>query len=103
MAPAVLLDDMQIGMAHAARLDAHRNLARAGLVDDDLLERDRARSAQDDAAIHDASSSEIDPAPISASVRSVSAASCWISAATPCSPPTARAYTYGRPTRTAFA
>src|SRR5204862_912713 len=91
MAPAVLLDDVQIGMADAARLDANRDLAGLRLIDDDLFERDRARRGQDDAAIHDASSSAIERAPIRASVRSVSAASCSIKAATPASPPTASA------------
>ena len=91
MPPAVLLDYMEIGVADAARLDAHRELSRLGLVDDDLLERDSARCAQDDAAIHDESSSLTERAPISARVKSVSAASCWISAETPSAPPTASA------------
>ena len=91
MTPAVLLDDVQIGVTDAARLDPNGDLAGLRLADDDLLERDRARGGQDDAAIHDASSSAIERAPISASVRSVSAASCSITAATPASPPTASA------------
>src|SRR5439155_24365945 len=91
MTPAVLLGDVQIGVTDAARLDANGDLAGLRLVDDDLLERDRARGGQDDAAIHEESSSAIERAPISASVRSVSAASCSINAATPASPPTASA------------
>ena len=81
MPPAVLLDDVEVRVADAARLDPDGDFARLRLVDDDLLERDRARRAQDDAAIHDASRSRDRARPISASVRSVSAASCSISAA----------------------
>src|SRR5262249_298603 len=103
MSPAVLLDHVEVGVTDAAGLDSNSRFAGSRLVDDDLLERDRARCAQDDAAIHEESSSLTERAPSNASVRSVSAASCWISAATPSSPPTASAYTYGRPRSTAFA
>jgi hypothetical protein len=45
MTPAVLLDDVEVGVTDAARLDPHGDLAGPRLVDDDLLERDRARLA----------------------------------------------------------
>jgi hypothetical protein len=41
--PPVLFDHVQVAVADARRLDAHAHLARAGLVDLDLLERDCAR------------------------------------------------------------
>ena len=91
MTPAVLLDHVEIAVADAAGLDAQGDLTGPGLVDDDRLERHGARRAQDDAAIHDESSSLTERAPISASVKSASAASCSISAETPSVPPTASA------------
>src|SRR5262245_11207363 len=48
-------------------------------------------------------SSETDRQPESASVRSKSATKLRITSRAPCSPPSARPYTYGRPTSTAVA
>ena len=50
VAPPVLLDHVQIGVADARRLDPDEHLARPRLVDDDLLERDAARLAENYAA-----------------------------------------------------
>ncbi len=42
VAPAVLLDDVQVSVADPARLDPHQHLAGPGRVDLDLLETERA-------------------------------------------------------------
>ena len=66
--------------------------------------REAAGLGQDDAAIHvRVEVAGGGAAPISASVRSVSAISCLITASTPSCPPTASAYAYGRPSSTASA
>ena len=49
MAPAVLLDHVQVAVADTGRLDAHEHLARLGRRDGDLLERDGVALAEDDA------------------------------------------------------
>jgi len=77
------LGDVQIRMADAARLEPHQYLLRPRRLDLDLLEAEPADLGQDDAAIHPASSPRMLVPPASASVRSVSAASWFNSAATP--------------------
>ena len=52
-APAAGLDDVQVGVADAARLDPHLHLARADGLERDLLDRrPRARLGEDEAARH---------------------------------------------------
>src|SRR5438132_1837802 len=102
MGPA-RLGDVEVRVADAARLEPDEHFVRADLSDLELLEAEAADLAQDDAAIHVESSSRALTPPISASVRSVSAASCSSAASTPSRPPTASAYAYGLPTRTASA
>ena len=92
MVPAVLLDHVQVAVADAGRLDADEHLARPGLVDGDLLERDGAGLAEDYAAVnHERSRSRIEWPPASARLRSISAIRFWISSSTPRWPPTASA------------
>src|SRR2546430_11095662 len=52
------LDDVQIGVANAARFDADEHLAFARSVDLDLFEAEASDLAQDDAAIQDWSPSK---------------------------------------------
>src|SRR6266511_3156552 len=85
--------DVQVGVADAGRLDPDDDLARAWVVDLQLGELEPSELPYDDAAIQDSSRSSALRPPISASVRSVSAASCVRTAATPSSPPTASPYT----------
>src|SRR5262249_49945962 len=57
-APAVVLDHVQVAVTDARRLDADEHLARAGLGDVDLLERDLAGRGEDYALVsHERSSS----------------------------------------------
>src|SRR2546427_10278503 len=97
------LDHMEIAVAHPTRFDPDEHFVVAWRVDLDLFEVEAPDLAQDDAAIHAASRSRATVPPISASVRSVSAASCCNTASTPGWPPTASPYTDGRPRSTAFA
>ena len=81
--------NVEIGVTDAGRLDSHRRLAGTRLVQIDLLDRVAVEVAQDDAAIHDESRSRARVPPMSASVRSVSARRCWMTASTPSWPPAA--------------
>src|SRR3954452_20532596 len=102
--PPVLLDHVQVAVADAARLDPDEHNTRAGGLDAALLEGDGAGLAEDYAAVsHERSRSRIECAPASARPRSISAIRFWINSSTPRCPPTARAYAYGRPMRTASA
>ena len=83
------LDDVKIAVADPAGFDPDEHLALARRVDLDLLEVETADLAQDDAAIHAASRSRATVPPISARVKSVSAANCCTTASTPDWPPTA--------------
>ena len=83
------LDDVEIAVADPTRFDPDEHFALARRVDLDLLEVETADLAQDDAAIHAASRSRATVPPISASVKSISAANCWSTASTPGWPPTA--------------
>ena len=83
------LDDVEIAMADPTRLDPDEHFAFARRIDLDLFEVEAPDLAQDDAAIHAASRSRATVPPISASVKSVSAANCWSTASTPGWPPTA--------------
>ena len=92
MTPAVLLDHVQVAVADAGRVDPHEHLARPGVVDDDLLERDLAGRGEDYALVsHERSRSRTECPPASASPRSISAIRFWISSSTPRVPPTASA------------
>jgi hypothetical protein len=82
-------DDMEIRVADPRRLDSHARLARARLVEVDLLDAEPVELGQDDAAIHDESRSRARFPPRSARVRSVSAIRCRITVSTPSWPPTA--------------
>src|SRR5712691_111138 len=97
------LDHVEIAVTHPTRFDPNEYFVVARGVDLDLFKIEAPDLAQDDAAIHAASRSRATVPPISASVRSVSAASCCSTASTPGWPPTASPYTYGRPRSTAFA
>src|SRR5439155_8062608 len=102
--PAVLLDHVQVAVADACGLDAHEHLARPRRIDANLLEGDAVAFGEDYAALNqEGSSSLIEWTPASARVRSSSAVRFWISSSTPRCPPTASAYAYGRPIRTASA
>ena len=90
VAPAVGVDDVEVRVAYAARLDADERLAGAGRLELELLDRDAAGRGQDGAAIQDGSSSSMPRAPTSASVMSVSASRWVTTASTPAWPPTAR-------------
>jgi hypothetical protein len=70
------LDDVEIAMADPARLDPDEHFAFARRIDLDLFEAETPDLAQDDAAIHAASRSRAIVPPVSASVKSVSAANC---------------------------
>ena len=83
------LDDVEIAMTDPTRLDPDEYLAFARRIDLDLFEVEAPDLAQDDAAIHASSRSRAAVPPISASVKSVSAANCWSTASTPGWPPTA--------------
>jgi hypothetical protein len=89
------LDHMEIAVTHPTRLDPDEHFVVARRVDLDLFEIEAPDLAQDDAAIHAASRSRATVPPISASVKSVSAANCWSTASTPGCPPTAEALLYG--------
>ena len=89
MSPAAGLDDVQVRVADAARLDLDERLARPGLVELELGDLEAALRGQDSAAIHDSSRPAALSAPSSARVRSVSAMRCRITASTPSCPPTA--------------
>src|SRR5215204_34044 len=95
--------DVEVGVADAAGLDPDPRLPSARRVELDLLDAEALELVQDDAAIHDRSRLRASRPPTSASVRSVSAIRCRITASTPSWPPTARPYAYGRPSRTASA
>src|SRR5204863_6147126 len=83
VAPAVLLDHVQVAVADAGRLDADEHLARPRLLHADLLERDGARGAEDYTLVsHSRESSRTEWPPASASVRSISAIRFWISSST---------------------
>ena len=88
MSPTAGLDDVQVRVANAARRDPDDHLAGAGRVELELGDREAVRG-QDCAAIHDSSRPPALSAPRSASVRSVSAMRCRITASTPSCPPTA--------------
>ena len=81
--------DVEIGVAHAGRLDPDADLAGTGLVEVDLLDAVPLELGQDDAAIHVSSRSVARTPPARASVRSVSAMRCRITVSTPACPPTA--------------
>ena len=83
------LDDVKIAVADPTRFDPDEHFAFARRVDLDLFEVEAADLTQDDAAIHAASRSRATVPPISARVKSVSAANCWSTASTPGWPPTA--------------
>ena len=85
-------NDVQVGVADAARLDPDEDFLGARRRQLDVLERIAPELAQDDAAIHDSSNVRAAVPPLSASVRSVSASSWWTTASTPSCPPTARPY-----------
>ena len=87
--PPAVLEQVQVGVAHAARLDADENVLRPGLGDLDLLDRRPPQLGDYDAAIHEESSARTLEPPLSASVRSVSAARFRKTASTPSWPPTA--------------
>ena len=89
MSPAAGLDDVQVGVADAARCDPDERFTGAGRVELELGDREAALRGQDGAAIHDPSRPPALCAPTSASVRSVSATRCRITASTPSWPPTA--------------
>ena len=92
VAPAVLLDHVQVAVADAGRLDAHEHLAGLGLRDLDLLERDAVARAEDYTALsQDRSRSRMEWPPARARLRSISAIRFWISSSTPRCPPTASA------------
>ena len=92
VAPAVFLDRVQVAVTDAGRVDPHENLARPGIVDDDLFERDLAGRGEDYALVsHERSRSRTECPPASASPRSISAIRFWISSSTPRVPPTASA------------
>jgi hypothetical protein len=80
---------VKVRVADARGLDPDSRLARPRLVEVDLLDAVPVELAQDDAAIHDGSKSLAALAPISASVKSVSAIRCRITVSTPSWPPTA--------------
>ena len=77
------LEQVQIGMADAARLDADDHILRAGLGDLDLFDRRPPELGDYDPAIQEESSSRTLEPPLSASVRSVSAARFRKTASTP--------------------
>ena len=89
MSPPAGLDDVQVGMTDAARLDPDDGLAGTGRIELELGDLEAALRGQDCAAIHDSSRPPALCAPRSASVRSVSAIRCRITASTPSWPPTA--------------
>jgi len=89
MSPTAGLDDVQVGVADAARCDPDERFTGAGRVELELGDREAALRGQDCAAIHESSSPPTLSAPMSASVRSVSATRCRITASTPSWPPTA--------------
>ena len=71
--PEERVNHVQVRPADPTRLDANADFAGPRLVELQLLDGEAADLAQDDAAIHDSSSSFAAVPPISASVRSVSA------------------------------
>src|SRR3954463_4036011 len=83
------LDDVQVGVADAARLDADEHLVRAGFPELELLDREAGGLGQDHPAIHVSSRSRATVPPISARVRSVSAIRWRIAVSTPSWPPQA--------------
>ena len=61
VAPAVLLDGVQVAVADAGRIDPHAHLARPGLADDDLLQRHLAGRGEDYTLVsHERSRSRIE-------------------------------------------
>ena len=82
--------DVEVGMADPGRLDPDSSLARARLIQLDLLDAEAVELVQDDAAIHDRSRLRASRPPTSARVMSVSAIRCRITVSTPSWPPTAR-------------
>jgi hypothetical protein len=87
--PAAGTDDVEVGVADAARFDADERLAGPRRLQLQRFDGDAAVRIQDDAAIHDSSISPTLRPPTSASVMSVSAISCRITASAPARPPTA--------------
>src|SRR5205823_673200 len=87
--PPAGLEQVQIGMADAARLEVDDHVLRPGLGDLDLLDRRPPQLGDYDAAIHEESSSRTLEPPLSARVRSVSATRLPSTASTPSWPPTA--------------
>ena len=68
MPPAVLLDHVEVAVADAGRVDPDAHLARAGLVDADLLERDLTGRGEDYTLVsHERSRSRTECPPASAS------------------------------------
>ena len=82
--------DVEVGVADAGRLDPDTSLARARLVQLDLLDAEVLELVENYAAIHERSRLRASRPPTSASVMSVSAIRWRITASTPSWPPTAR-------------
>ena len=90
--PAARPDDVQVRVADAAGLDPDERLALARRLELECLDRHAAGRCQDDAAIHDSSTSAALRAPTRARVMSKSAISWRMTASAPARPATARPY-----------
>ena len=82
--------DVEVGVADAGGLDPDASLARARLVQLDLLDAEVLELVENYAAIHDRSRLRASRPPTSARVTSVSAIRWRITVSTPSWPPTAR-------------